>query len=675
MTDQNAAGTPGSTADVSVNDNNKSHAIKDKACPFCHQQFTSSSLGRHLDLYIKEKNPKPADGLHDIDEIRKLRGGITRRQPRNSASKREHSIMSMGTPSTAEKRSPRLDSEREKNRSPSMRRFEGFNGQTPVDHHRNSAKLNTFTNRGTWENTGVANNTTAQWGSDARSWDGEERDSGRRLDNRSRSVSRKILVKTSFEQKQKMIDALDNAKAAELALRELVGSLRAAKQQVQSSSILDFDPLTMDFPALCLHCLPPPPTLHTNTPIPSSFSWSLLPPDDSQYQALRNHFTSVFHNYRISLSFATAKSKQETSFPHQAQYSVSSDAQFTAATAGSAGSQLEAKINAHLQAIFRAWQALPPGNQSEIWTVSLARSVALKNNQIDGLKREVDRALQDAAHLRQQLDELSRMQLPKEFKIVPPRTTRIESEIMTGLGEQMLGIGVDGRGQGGKADTKNRPSDQSIDFNILDENLNLGTAVEHAIARWKTVVKDVRVQVGVSSDGSNIEKGMIAQQILNRDSVSGRERIQALNINMANDWERPGQAVKNESGVIGVGSDADADADMEEEDTNSFVEMVDAPPVVRAPPAHNQQLHHQNEHQLPSRDLGFRVSRENGNTAESVLNNNSCMNGDYFNQNSDSQQNTSNGSSNSNGKGTSNSERDVDVTENQVMGGYVRIGT
>jgi hypothetical protein len=70
---------------------NKAGAPKDKACPFCRQQFTSSSQGRHLDLYIKEKNPMQPDGVHDVDEIRKLRGRITRKQPRNSTSKREGS--------------------------------------------------------------------------------------------------------------------------------------------------------------------------------------------------------------------------------------------------------------------------------------------------------------------------------------------------------------------------------------------------------------------------------------------------------------------------------------------------------------------------------------------------------------------------------------------------------
>ncbi|KAI9829176.1 MAG: hypothetical protein M1832_000199, partial [Thelocarpon impressellum] len=75
-------GTPGSTGDGTPA---RAPAPKDKLCPYCGQAFTSSSLGRHLDLYIKEKNAKPPDGVHDVDEIRKSRGGITRRQARNSS--------------------------------------------------------------------------------------------------------------------------------------------------------------------------------------------------------------------------------------------------------------------------------------------------------------------------------------------------------------------------------------------------------------------------------------------------------------------------------------------------------------------------------------------------------------------------------------------------------------
>jgi hypothetical protein len=79
-----------------------------------------------------------------------------------------------------------------------------------------------------WEATGVMNNIPPAKSLDARSADGEEKES-RRLDMRSRQVSKQLLAKTAFEQKQKLNEALDDAKATELALRELLGSLKAAK--------------------------------------------------------------------------------------------------------------------------------------------------------------------------------------------------------------------------------------------------------------------------------------------------------------------------------------------------------------------------------------------------------------------------------------------------------------
>jgi hypothetical protein len=217
-------GTPGSTADASVN-GSKVGAPKDKACPFCHQPFTSSSLGRHLDLYIKEKNPKPADGMHDVDEIRKMRGGITRRQPRNSTARGEVSTPA-GTPGTLE-RSPPPDSMERRRGSPSLRR-----GSTVQELSTYGGKGKLTLNRPSWEATGVINHIpVTKNGDSSRSWESEEREreSVRRVESRNRSVSKHILAKTTFEQKEKMMDALDNARASELALRELLGAIRAAK--------------------------------------------------------------------------------------------------------------------------------------------------------------------------------------------------------------------------------------------------------------------------------------------------------------------------------------------------------------------------------------------------------------------------------------------------------------
>lgn len=221
MADQ--MGTPGSNADTSVN-GGKAGAPKDKSCPFCHQAFTSSSLGRHLDLYIKEKNTKPADGIHDVDEIRELRRGITRRQPRNSTSRREDSTPAE-TPGAQGRKSPPPKSEMGGKRSPHLGRDSGA-----ADMFNHNGNANFHINQASWEATGVMNNIPiTRNGGSVQSWDGDDRDGIRRPEGRNRSVSKQVLAKTTFEQKQKMVEALDNAKAAELALRELMGSLRAAK--------------------------------------------------------------------------------------------------------------------------------------------------------------------------------------------------------------------------------------------------------------------------------------------------------------------------------------------------------------------------------------------------------------------------------------------------------------
>jgi hypothetical protein len=230
MTDQ--IGTPGSNADSSINAG-KAGAPKDKVCPFCHQAFTSSSLGRHLDLYIKEKNPKPADGLHNVDEIRKMRGGITRRQPRSSMSRREGSTPT-GTPGTSTvgtahgKRSPASDADGgnagQDLRSPRIRRL-------PGDTSRDTKGATMHLNNATWHTTGVMNDIPSiTRNGDSGRWEAEgDTDRLRRGGDGRRSVSRQILAKSTFDQKQKMLEALDSARAAELALKEVLGSVRAAK--------------------------------------------------------------------------------------------------------------------------------------------------------------------------------------------------------------------------------------------------------------------------------------------------------------------------------------------------------------------------------------------------------------------------------------------------------------
>jgi hypothetical protein len=75
----------------------KNHAPKDKQCQYCHQHFTSSSLGRHLDQFIFRKKP---DGIHSVEEIRRQRGGITRRTTKAGANAKQDREGSQPTPVT-----------------------------------------------------------------------------------------------------------------------------------------------------------------------------------------------------------------------------------------------------------------------------------------------------------------------------------------------------------------------------------------------------------------------------------------------------------------------------------------------------------------------------------------------------------------------------------------------
>lgn len=184
-------------------------APKDKNCPYCGQAFTSSSLGRHLDLYIKEKNPKAPDGIHNVDEIRKIRGSITRRHHKGS----RRASSDPAASHAGSRRSPEAsDAESATAKSPGM----PTEKQSAADLTKGLA---TFT--APWETTGVINNIP-----EAEAGAGNA-DAVRRA-NTQRAHNRQVM-KSSFEVKQKVQDALDRARAAELALREILSSWRAAK--------------------------------------------------------------------------------------------------------------------------------------------------------------------------------------------------------------------------------------------------------------------------------------------------------------------------------------------------------------------------------------------------------------------------------------------------------------
>ena len=175
-------------------------AAKDKECPYCQQRFTSSSLGRHLDQYIFKKRP---DGIHNIEEIRRQRGGITRRTPRQGSSAKHGRAGSQPT------RTSSLEA-----RSPPPANIDLLNGKV-------EGGVGTRLNALTWHSTGVINDLDAHKlkgqtplaltpTSTKRSWATYE--TGQRDAPDSRVEGDK-----------------DTVRALELALREVLDSLQAAR--------------------------------------------------------------------------------------------------------------------------------------------------------------------------------------------------------------------------------------------------------------------------------------------------------------------------------------------------------------------------------------------------------------------------------------------------------------
>ncbi|KAL6710111.1 hypothetical protein ACN47E_009902 [Coniothyrium glycines] len=250
-----ASSTPQSTADSQLK------AAKDKNCPFCGQAFTSSSLGRHLDLYIRPKNPKAPDGIHLADEIRKLRGGITRRQAKGSVSIPRRDDSGTSTPAGKKRSVVSEDS---------------MLVESPDEDDEDEDAPHVSKTRQQFKD--------VSWGN------GSHQPSrlGAKTPDTRRDVSRQ-LQKAELDQRHKSSEEAETASAAEMALRELLRSVREASTKAAGSTLFDFDPYALNFPSLCLHILPAPPTLFSPTPFATAESWSIAAPAQKQFDALNKH--------------------------------------------------------------------------------------------------------------------------------------------------------------------------------------------------------------------------------------------------------------------------------------------------------------------------------------------------------------------------------------------------
>lgn len=479
-------------------------AAKDRNCPFCGQAFTSSSLGRHLDLYIKPKNPKPPDGVHDVEEIKKLRGSITRRQPRSSLKaepnkkEEQHKKNSGGTPSSTSKKNV------EDSKVPI--------GSLVTDSRDvNDGKLHTYINAANWQATGVINDLPARAASryPERPASGQaQRAYNMRHDTAGNRIQRPEYVGT--DDIQKLQESAEVGRAAEMALREVLGSLEAAKRRAEPRKLFDeFDFCSLAFPGLCLAILPPPPTLFTSTPFPVAHTWSLSPPGETQRATL----VRLLHERVATVRNGNPDNVAESEiFRHRV----------------------------HLDGAFEHWQNLSESERITAWNIEVCRAFVQEREKKQHLQDQLEVAEQRNRHLEAEYDRLSRCQLPREYLLHPPNTVPMPPSTVREM-----------------KTTDIRSGAVQVDYDA-----------EALLNKWRTEVKAVArplkpppLQPQYVEKSRNEIKGDF---ILNGSvfGVNGPMPRDSENMTRMNNPQEAIQVARNLGGI--VGSDEDDDAEVED---------------------------------------------------------------------------------------------------------------
>lgn len=399
----------------------------------------------------------------------------------------------------------------------------------------------------------------------------------------------------------------------------------------------DFDPLSLDFPALTLQCLKPPPTLFSSTQHPTPTSWSVQSPGQREYSALQSYFDEEFRVWKIACVTATTSAVEEITYPpNDGPYR---DVRETVRKAEKTAEDLEKQVSEHLESAYTVWSSLPAPRRDELWVLELARGVGRKHTETEKLKDQQHKLSQENVHLKQQIDQLNRLQQPREFKMLSPTMVPLERDLVRYAYEQ----GV----RGGK----------SIGFRIDDRHADLGTVVTKSIERWKDVITSTRV----SSTGMGAQRSLDeAREPQERVNSNGSSQSQTPSHAQTPQPQRPVPKRLSTTSTTGQASEhtatsttttappsieemSDQDADAEMEDDDSFAIMNPSPtkppsqpplqqqatldvPRVRAPLQQQAQQQQRGGYLLPN-GAGSPVGRAAINLSRSMPNMNMALQG------------------------------------------------
>jgi len=383
--------------DGATSSNAKQTSSKDKECQYCHQKFTSSSLGRHLDQYIFKKKP---DGVHDVEEIKKARAGITRRTARGGRRDNDHS----------EEKSAHTSPSHSSNNVPTSAFLESLNKSQPGT---NDVRFN----RMGWQSTGVitdpVNQITGQPSASPMLQGGPQTS----LVGSKRNFS-------TYAADLPATSATDTARALELSLREVLDAVSvASKKAAPLPEPFPFDLTSQTFPGLCLLLLPPPATLFQPSPFATSTTIPLQPPGMEQLHTLRQKIRFTLDQWKWdALAHVQRHSAQNNT-------SVGEEAERLGRTTQE---RIEDAMR-HLDTAFQYFMSNGPDQQYQLWSIELLRAYKCEQDKLKEATERISRLTQEASQLQQQIDYLSRCQWPREMALWPPERKTFGSAVQKEL--------------------------------------------------------------------------------------------------------------------------------------------------------------------------------------------------------------------------------------------------
>lgn len=337
----------------------------------------------------------------------------------------------------------------------------------------------------------------------------------------------------------------------------------------------EFDPLSLDFPALTLRCLEPPPTLFSSTQYPTPVSWAVHPPGDRELNALRECF-----NRRFGACHATHIALAADDMGTVSEFSTNKpDNDGDGATESGQGSEmLVTTMERHLQSAYAAWVALPTQKRQDLWVLELAREAGRRQKDFDNLMKERNQMKQEIAGLRVQINKSNHAQQREESQLPASGTMPVDLDLI--------------------AQAYKHGAKDGLEVDLKDPCSGVNAMAANFIKKWDDVTKTVHMTAGaVASHKERQQIGQLAdkctnlsksqsqvpsqkspqaqqqweeQQATRRKSGNTQQGEVSLTRSMSdtNEVDEPSAIVTGATGSLASGeavSDQDADAETEDE--------------------------------------------------------------------------------------------------------------